>query len=108
MFDTAVRAVASTLLRHRPTTLVRTVTVIVQQWCDSLADLVSPMSPLGSCKVLVQQWLQQWFDSLADLVSPMSPLSSCKVLVQQRFDTLADPVSPMSPLGSLQDVRLAA
>ena len=46
--DTAVRAVASTLLRHRPTTLVRTVTVIVQQWFDSLADLVSPMSPLGS------------------------------------------------------------
>ena len=45
--------------------------MIVQQWFDSLADLVSPMSPLGSCKVLVQQW----FDSLADLVSPMSPLS---------------------------------
>ena len=45
--DTAVRAAASTFSMHRPTTLVRTVTVIVQQWFDSLADLVSPMSPLS-------------------------------------------------------------
>ena len=47
-----------------------------------------------------QTIVQQWFDSLADLVSPMSPLTLCKALVQQWFDTLADPVSPMSPLGS--------
>ena len=48
--------------------------------------------------IMVLVYPPLWFDSLAALVSPMSPLASCMVVVLLWFDTLADPFSPMSPL----------